>query len=81
MLDLADEHRLRAAEVQQEFVADTVLDTDAHAVRRGGIVGVQHLPVHAIHEIETLVLSAHVDVIAKHAVQEKLHAHTRGEVE
>ena len=38
MLDLADEHRLRAAEVQQEYVADTVLDTDAHAVRRGGIV-------------------------------------------
>lgn len=81
MLDFAHEHGLRAAEVEQQHVADPMFDADTHAVRRRRVVGVQHLALHAVHEIEGLILSAHVHVIAEDAVQQEFHAHTRGEVE
>lgn len=81
MLDFAHQHGLRAAEVEEEHVAGPVLDAHAHAVRRFGVFGVQQLAVHAVHEVDDLILSTHVDVVAEHALEEKLHAHTRGEVE
>ena len=50
-------------------------------MRRLGIFGVQEFAVHAVHEVDDLILSAHIDVVAEYAVDEKFHAHTRGEVE
>jgi len=81
MLDFAHEHGLRSAEVEQQHVTDSVFDTDAHAVRSRRIVGVQDIPVHAVDEIDGLILSPHIHVIAEHTVQQKFHTHTRGEVE
>lgn len=81
MLDFAHEHGLRAAEVEQQYVADAVLDAHRHAVRRLGVFGVQLVAFHAVHEVDDLILTTHVDVVAEHTIEEKFHAHTRGEVE
>ncbi len=80
-LDFAYQHGLSAAEVEKQHVAGAVLDPYAHAVRRLGVFGVQQLAVHAVHEVDDLILSPHVDMVAEHAIDEKFHAHTRGEVE
>jgi hypothetical protein len=81
MLDFAHQHGVRATEVEKQHVADSVLDAHAHAVRRLGVLGVQQFAFHAVHEVDDLILSTHVDVVAEHAIEEKFHAHTRGEVE
>lgn len=81
MLAFAHEQRPGAAEVEQQHVANPMLEVNAHAVRSIRAVGVQHVAFHAVNEIDDLILSADVDVVPEHAVEEKLHAHTRGEVE
>ncbi len=81
MLDFAHEQRPGAAEVEQQHVADPMLEANAHAVRSIRVVGVQHVAFNAVDEIDDLILSADVDVVPEHAVEEELHAHTRGEVE
>ena len=80
-LDFAHEHGLSAAEVEEQDVAGSVLDPYAHTVRRLGVFGVQQFAVDAVDEVDDLILSAHINVVAEHAIDEKFHAHTRGEVE
>ena len=79
--NFAHQHRLCAAEVEQQYVADAMFNADAHAVRRRRIVGVQHVAFDAIDKIDALILSADVHVVAEHAFAQEFHAHTRGEVE
>ena len=81
MRDFAHQHGLRAAEVEEQDVAGPVFDAHAHAVRRLRVFGEQQVAFHAVHEVDDLILSTHVDVVAEHAIEEKVHAHTRGEVE
>ena len=81
MPDFAHQHGPCAAEVEQQHVAFAMLDADAHAVRRLGVFGVQQVAVHAVHEVDHLILSAHVHVVAEQAIGEELHADPRGEVE
>jgi len=58
-----------------------MLEAHAHAVRGFEVFGVQQVAVHAVHEVDDLILSTHVDVVTEHAIEEKFHAHTRGKVE
>lgn len=81
MLAFAHEQCPGAAEVEQQHVANAMLEANAHAVRSMRVVGVQHVAFHAVDEIDDLILSADVDVVPEHAVKEKLHAYTRSEVE
>ena len=81
MLDFAHEHGLCAAKVQEQHVAGTVFDAHAHAVRRLGVFGEEQVAFDAVHEVDDLILSTHVDVVAEHAIGEKFHADPRSEVE
>ena len=56
-------------------------DTHAHAVWGRRVFGAQQITVYPIEEIDTLVLSAHIHVVAEETIGKKLHAHTRGKVE
>ena len=77
----AAQRGLRLAKIEVQRTGLGVRDTHAHAVWGRRVFGAQQITVYPIEEIDTLVLSAHIHVVAEETIGEKLHAHTRGKVE
>lgn len=72
---------MRAGEIEVQDVTLPVQNPYTHGVRRGRIVGVQHVAVHPVSQPNHLIPTSDIDMVVQRAIRPELHAHPRREVE